>query len=843
MPSKSRLLSSTINKPTSLIGASIAQPDEVNLASFETASDTYATASDLPGTGIAGEQAFVTDTNRLYMWNGTGWFNIAIVNESPTWDSNGQPDAAYELDADSPQDATVITLAATDPDGLAINYSYVTSGQMDSMATISQDSSVFTITPKTEAQVGAGVELTGSITFRASDGINIIPAVSQFTLSFISIIENSKYTNLLVTADGTSDNNNITDSSSNSHAVTVNNNVTAGTFSPYRHGGYSMLFTPSGSSSHYISLPSDASFDFGSGDFTIEGWLYPLSALGDSGKPRIFMQRRVGSTSGLFEIVLNSDGTIRGGTGNVDSTTDLRNSWNHFAYVKNSGTLKLYINGTEEGSVSDTTTYSPSATPDPVIGAYYNGNIARYNGYLTDFRITKSAVYTSNFTAPAERLTAIANTSLLTCHLPYLADGSTNSHAVTPGGNIHELVPFTPYDSLEYDADTHGGSIYFTGSTADSVLGNSGTQLGAGDWTVQGWMYLEDASVDRMLIDYRPFSNGQYVTLGYQNVGGESGKMHLSVNNVDRIVSNDSLYKGHWAHIACVRNSGVIRMYINGKLQTQTYSTTATFLSASYRPVIGINGDNNSTDKMKGWISDVRADVGSAAYTAEFTPPTEPISSTGSDLHIKGTDASIVDKAQTSNVQVYGTATGSTTQVKFVGSKSMYFAGSLNDKIIAYAARDVDIPDNGAYTFEAWCYFNSVSGVIHMLSSADVTDRIAFELRNSKLAAMVGGSVIQSGSQVLSTGQWYHLAISRVTGSPYSTTRFFVNGNLDQTSTIYQQSPAIGGFNEWYIGSPTPNNLGNGYNEVTGYMQDVRFTEGLGRYTANFTPPTKSLAG
>jgi hypothetical protein len=130
-----------------------------------------------------------------------------------------------------------------------------------------------------------------------------------------------------------------------------------------------------------------------------------------------------------------------------------------------------------------------------------------------------------------------------------------------------------------------------------------------------------------------------------------------------------------------------------------------------------------------------------------------------------------------------------------------------------------------------------------MLSSADVTNRIAFELRNSKLAAMVGGSVIQSGSQVLSTGQWYHLAISRVTGSPYSTTRFFVNGNLDQTATNYQQSPAIDGFNEWIIGSPSPNNLGNGYNEVTGYMQDVRFTEGLGRYTANFTPPTASLEG
>ena len=56
---------------------------------------------------------------------------------------------------------------------------------MDSMATISQDSSVFTITPKTEAQLDseAGPH-TGTITFRASDGVNILPQVSSFTLTF-----------------------------------------------------------------------------------------------------------------------------------------------------------------------------------------------------------------------------------------------------------------------------------------------------------------------------------------------------------------------------------------------------------------------------------------------------------------------------------------------------------------------------------------------------------------------------------------------------------------------------------------------------------------------------------
>jgi len=140
------------------------------------------TVADLPNTGVIGEQAFVEENNRLYIWNGSGWYNIALINTTPTWDSGGQPLSEYILDGDSPQTATTITLAASDPEGLPISYTYVTGGQMDSIATISQDSSVFTITPKTETQIPNGG--TGSITFRASDGINILPQVSSFTLQF-----------------------------------------------------------------------------------------------------------------------------------------------------------------------------------------------------------------------------------------------------------------------------------------------------------------------------------------------------------------------------------------------------------------------------------------------------------------------------------------------------------------------------------------------------------------------------------------------------------------------------------------------------------------------------------
>ena len=144
----------------------------------------YATVDDLPTTGLtAGDEAFISSSNRLYISNGIGWYSIGLVNTTPTWDSGGQPSSSYILDRDS-GNPTIITLAASDPEGIPINYSYVTSGQMDSMATITQDSSIFTITPITEDSQTTGNSYSGNITFRASDGINILPQISDFSLSF-----------------------------------------------------------------------------------------------------------------------------------------------------------------------------------------------------------------------------------------------------------------------------------------------------------------------------------------------------------------------------------------------------------------------------------------------------------------------------------------------------------------------------------------------------------------------------------------------------------------------------------------------------------------------------------
>ena len=138
----------------------------------------YATLSALPLVGVADDTlAKVLDTNKLYKWTGTGWYFLDPVNTNPTITTAG--DAAYTLATDGTP--TVVTLAANDPEGFPIIWSYaVTTGSLGSTATVSQVNNVFTITPSTlEANQGGF-----TITFTASDGVNIGTSTSAFTLAW-----------------------------------------------------------------------------------------------------------------------------------------------------------------------------------------------------------------------------------------------------------------------------------------------------------------------------------------------------------------------------------------------------------------------------------------------------------------------------------------------------------------------------------------------------------------------------------------------------------------------------------------------------------------------------------
>lgn len=150
---------------------------------------SYDTVEDLPLSGnTVGDTAYVSGFSRVYMWTGAGWFSIALINQNPAFDSGGTPEVSYELDS-AGGDPLVIQLSASDPEGLPIQWSYTASDSAQYFADITNDSSVFTITAKDTGVIEQYDSAGGtfSITFKASDGVNLATALSEFSITFSTV--------------------------------------------------------------------------------------------------------------------------------------------------------------------------------------------------------------------------------------------------------------------------------------------------------------------------------------------------------------------------------------------------------------------------------------------------------------------------------------------------------------------------------------------------------------------------------------------------------------------------------------------------------------------------------
>jgi hypothetical protein len=142
----------------------------------------YETLADLPATSTSkGNTAFVKATNKLYVWNGIGWYLVAeVTNASPS--SITGVNSTYTLATDGTT-ATTITAVTTDPEGMALTWSSsVTAGSLNG-TTVSNVDNVFTVTPH------ASNDTTFTLTFSVTDGVNVVSYSSAFTLSFMPEID------------------------------------------------------------------------------------------------------------------------------------------------------------------------------------------------------------------------------------------------------------------------------------------------------------------------------------------------------------------------------------------------------------------------------------------------------------------------------------------------------------------------------------------------------------------------------------------------------------------------------------------------------------------------------
>lgn len=640
------------------------------------------------------------------------------------------------------------------------------------------------------------------------------------------------YVTALLPGTGTNGgtNNTFLDSSTAANSLTRYGTLTQGTFNPYSPT-YSVFFDGTGDS---LTVASNAAFQLGTGDYTFETWIYP-TALGVNNKNNIInigtyltglMLRVNGTTTGLQVFIL--------GTQVLATTTGLTaNNWNHVALVRSGSACTLYINGAVNGTFTDSSSISP-ATATVTIGTAAHTTGEDFTGFMSNYRLVKgTAVYTAAFTPPTIPLTAIANTSLLTCQSNRFNDNSVNNFAITRVGNV-AIQNFQPFNfTVPYAAGTMGGSLYANGSTDYLQTTNTLASLNpaGGDFTIEFWMYprssarqdlfniqATDGSFNRLAIIYISGNLTYYVGTTGGAVARISGAI-TAANFIDT-----------WHHVALCRSGSNTRMFVNGVQVGTTYTTLDTWTSSMQMTLMR---DINAATYATGYMSNVRMLKGTALYTANFTPPTAPLTNiTNTSILLNFTNGAVIDNAITNDCVTVDNTQISTVQSKF-GSGSIAFDGT-NDYLSFPASRGYDFA-SGDWTVECWVYFSSVASTpyIWQIGSAAGT-RFSLFLTGGVLNVLSSGTTVLASSTSLSTGQWYHLAVTYVaTGT---TTRLFINGTLNISTSSYSAFPKNSGTLTLALG--WQNYAGGAGDYLNGYMNDFRITKGVARYTASFTPPS-----
>jgi hypothetical protein len=402
-----------------------------------------------------------------------------------------------------------------------------------------------------------------------------------------------------------------------------------------KFGGSSLLCDGTGD---YVVSPAGTQWDFSSSSFTIEYWIRFNVA------PTLYVPIALRESASIFNgewwcEITNAEKKMYWGFKNQAGTQYYVNlalagtafatgQWYHIALVNNAGTAQMYVNGTATGATTSLSGSFGNSSTNLWVGA--GAGAYSLNGWMDEVRISNTARYTGNFTAPTAPFVNDANTLVL-IH----ADGTDASTVFRDDNGSRKQIGIQALGNAQIDTaqSKFGGASALFDGTGDYLTASTGADLT--DLTVEFW-YRANSLPGSGLVPLISFNN----TLMYIGYSG-ANTVYDFYNSSSRISLNAvTINTGTWYNVAFVRSGGNITVYHNGTSVATGSSWTAAVDWGTYGAEIA----KYSTYYLNGWIDELRIS-NTARYTANFTPSTTPLQNDSNTLlllHMDGTDGSTV---------------------------------------------------------------------------------------------------------------------------------------------------------------------------------------------------------
>ena len=649
------------------------------------------------------------------------------------------------------------------------------------------------------------------------DATDVFDQLEPNTISGVAVSGTyDDYTKLMLHMDG--------DFSDSQHTVTIHGNPKSYSSEGVFSG--SMRFDGTGD---YLQI-TDSSDWYLSGDFTVDmrikftAFTYYLVTQYEDADNRWYFVFDVGTTGLAFK--WKNDGDLYEAK-QGDTTGWSLNTWYHVAAVLHGSELKVYRDGITiaSGTVGE--------NPDNYNGDLYIGQRGSdeyyLNAYIDELRISKGiARWTSNFTPPTEPYTTDSGTVLL-LHMD--GDQSVSEHTITFNGN-----------SQLYDIGVFDGSMYFDGSGDYLVVeGSDEFNFGTDDFTIEAWV-----KINLPLANFRESLCGQ--TDNYDNryavrpaqSNGNFGFTYYNGSTYRDMDGGAAITDGDWCHVAVVRASGVFKFFINGIKGTDntSYPTESVGITDGKFYIARNNWDSYD---LPCYIDELRVSKGIARWVSDFTPPTGPYGSSWDNrkkiaITTEVASPGIYDQWTKLLLHMDGDQSDSQHIITVNGSPQIYSSiGKFNGSMYFDGTGDyLNIPDSSdfdltsVFTIDFWFKTNT-SNQCCLLNTGNANNSNEYQIEMNRTSGKL--SVYSSGQKCVTTSSWndnnWHHCALVCDGTDM---KMYIDGVKDGEELSYAPSWTPTGM---YIGSA------GGSEYYTGYIDELRISKGIARWTSNFTPPTE----
>lgn len=657
----------------------------------------------------------------------------------------------------------------------------------------------------------------------------------------------------------------------NSSAVPVlNGSITASETQSKFSYGRSLYFN---GISQYLSFVANAEFSNAgliNPSFTWEAWIFPTPA---SGWPNVtamslFDFRSTETGEGQFYIAIDGVLSYWNGTNNYRASIALTaNTWSHVVcqWDGTQNVLRFFIDGVEVGVTYIAAGITMAASPTCRIGVNYTG-ADYFFGYMQDAKITRGkAVYSRKFTPPTaeyDDTDPYWSNVVLNMKMNGAEDGTTFTE------DKGKAVTLVGAGVKTKEKEKMLGTAAATFTTAGSYLyldDSDDWNFDAGDFTIEGYfnfnpLCLNGAGTGQVTAHLLSRVNDTTGTgdwgLLYRNGSYTSNvnKLHFYCTTDGTSATRIDLFANffpeplNWYHIALQRSENYLSLFVDGVEIAGKYIGTSAIWNASSSPLY-IGTDTAISKQFYGQMDNIRITKGAARYTINgFSTPSQMLSSAVDDrfkelkVEFFNSCHSAAVMGNGRNEVIQSSAFTSLGDVYITDEDYKFYGTCL--KVVKSAAAPSFIFEGGGYDYKSFltdqdftieCWFKtSVTAtamvIIDMLGmNSGTKNGWQLGMNSSGYVTFIttrGGTM--TGTSATNNGAWHHCAITRAG----NTMNLYVDGTRQTTAT----GAAYGFYSFDWV---TPPSLGAQYHntrnaalDYTGYIQDVRITKGVARYTA-----------